>query len=685
MTHKLNRLAQAQSPYLIQHANNPVDWYVWGEEALQRAREENKPILLSIGYAACHWCHVMAHESFEDEDIANFMNQYFINIKVDREERPDLDKIYQSAHQLLNQRGGGWPLTVFLTPSSHIPFFSGTYFPKQPRYGMPTFMQVLKHVQTIFQTHREAINQQNQQLLHILKHLNQPANLSNSLGHAPIIEARQQLEAMFDATHGGYGEAPKFPQPMLLDFLLGEKNVPPTHSLYFSLKKMAEGGIYDQIGGGFFRYSVDAAWEIPHFEKMLYDNGQLLSVYANAYQKTRYPLFKKVLIETAEWVLREMRSEEGGFFSSLNADSEGEEGKYYRWRKAEIKEALTQSEFSLISRYFNLETSANFEGYWHLQIRADSAALENILKRPVAEIEKVRTNAIKKLFAQRMKRIAPSRDDKILTAWNALMIKGLAKAGFVLGREDFIEAACRAIEFLRTKLWVNHCLSASYKNGYAYLRGYLDDYAFLLDASLSVLQVRWQDEIFVFAQALADRLLEDYYDTSTGGFFFTASQHEKLLLRLKPLMDESIPSGNAIAARALQHLGTLTGNTKYREASEKTVRFAYDAVKERPVAHASFLLLLQEYLLPPTHIMLRGDQNQLDSWRDVFLQHGAEQALFFAIPNTARYFPIRIQADEIKENRVTAYVCHGFSCSKPIKTLQEFRMHLKKSFDKTTL
>ena len=532
-----NRLARESSPYLLQHADNPVEWYPWGDEAFAIARQSGKPILLSIGYSACHWCHVMAHESFEDEATAELMNELFVNIKVDREERPDVDKIYQTAHQLLTQRGGGWPLTMFLRAEDQRPFFGGTYFPNEARYGMPAFSGLLKKVASYYEERAEEILQQGERLVDVLRQLDPPAaSDDHTMSAAPIAKVREQLASSFDSEFGGHGQAPKFPHPGTIEWLLrawrasaneAEPDIDALFMATLTLTRMADGGIYDHLGGGFCRYSVDRYWQIPHFEKMLYDNGPLLANYSQAYLATGEQLFADTANETANWLLTDMLSPSGGFYSSRDADSEGEEGKYYVWTPDEVAALINADQYELLARKYGLNKDPNFEGKWHLTAR-------EAVDDPDGLINQAR--AI--LLAERETRVAPGRDEKQLTSWNALAIRGLAIAGRVLDREDLIDAAATAVEMLRDKLVVGGRLHASYKDGEARFPAYLDDHAFMIDALLELLQSRWNSAHLGFAVQLADLLLEHFEDKVGGGFFFTADDHETLMHRPKPLADE---------------------------------------------------------------------------------------------------------------------------------------------------
>src|SRR5689334_12335207 len=461
-----NRLAQETSPYLQQHANNPVDWNPWGEEALARARGEDKPILLSVGYSACHWCHVMAHESFEDPAVAGVMNRLFVNVKVDREERPDLDQIYQLAHQMLAQRPGGWPLTMFLAPDG-APFFGGTYFPKEPRYNLPGFPQLLERVAQIYRDHRDEIGRQNQTVLATLESMQPGAPAHHSeLSTAPIDQALRALKTNFDSRHGGFGGAPKFPHPAELDFCLRRSAAAGDGAaerlVTTTLERMALGGIYDQLGGGFARYSVDAEWMIPHFEKMLYDNGPLLRLYSDAWTATRNPLFARVAEETAAWVMREMQSPEGGYYSSLDADSEHEEGKFYVWTPDEVKRALSAHEYAVLALHYGLDAPANFEErYWHLRVVTPLPDVAQRLGLAPQAVQAALASGRDKLMAERAHRVRPGRDEKILTSWNALMIKGMAHAARVFDRSEWLSSARAARDFLHESLWTDGRLLAT--------------------------------------------------------------------------------------------------------------------------------------------------------------------------------------------------------------------------------
>jgi uncharacterized protein YyaL (SSP411 family) len=685
-----NRLAAETSPYLKQHADNPVDWYPWGEAALQAAGLEDKPILLSIGYSACHWCHVMAHESFEDAATAALMNQLFINIKVDREERPDLDKIYQVAQQLITQGSGGWPLTMFLTPDEHVPFFGGTYFPKQPRYGMPAFSEVLQRVADYYRHHRAELIAQGEQLkLAFARLVPPPADPGVTLDDSPLREARAALERSFDPRFGGFSQAPKFPHAGSIERCLRDWRGtsapagPDLQSLSMAsltLTRMGEGGIYDQLAGGFSRYSVDGQWMIPHFEKMLYDNAQLLCEYARGALATGEPLFARIAGETADWVLRDMRSPEGGFYSSLDADSEGHEGKFYVWTPAEIRDLLTPSEYAAFSRRFGLDGPANFEGRWHLHIHESiddiAAALDESAADVAARIESARA----KLLRARELRVWPARDEKILTAWNALMIKGLAIAARVLGRPELADAATAAVDFVRHSLWREGRLLAAYKDGRAHLPAYLDDYAYLVDALLELLQTRWRSRDLEFAQALAGVLLSQFEDTAGGGFFFTAADHERLIHRSKTFSDDSTPSGNGVAAAVLRRLGFLLGDLAYLDVAERTLLASWPMLQQYPTAHMSLLNALDERLSATEILIIRGDAPEIAQWSAKIGASYAPNRLIFAVPREAAELPSALAAKRAGEGTV-AYHCTGMNCSAPLTNLEELTRELALRLD----
>ena len=685
-THRpANRLIHETSPYLLQHAHNPVDWYPWSAEALERARRENKPILVSIGYSACHWCHVMEHESFQDEEVARVMNELFVCIKVDREERPDLDKIYQTAHQILAQRPGGWPLNMFLTPDDQMPFFGGTYFPRTPKYGMPAFTDLLRHVAEVYDKKHDAIREQNHSLRDIFGRLQPEAPVPGvHIGPEALEQASAELQRQFDPRYGGFGKAPKFPHPTSLELCLhrwarsrhdGAEDKGALHMALHTLASMAKGGMYDQVGGGFCRYSVDERWEIPHFEKMLYDNAQLLPLYADAWHISGEFLFRRIAIETGEWVMREMQAPGGGYYSALDADSEGHEGKFYVWTADEIRSLLTPEEWDLVERRFGLQGAPNFEGRWHLNVRTDEAAIAEQLLCPESEVVARLESARRKLFAAREQRVRPGRDDKILTSWNGLMIAAMAHAGRVLERPDFIASAERAMDFIHAQLWRGQRLLATHKDGKSHLNAYLDDHVFLIAGALELLQARWRRSELDFCVALADSVLEHFEDESHGGFYFTGDDHEKLVYRPKPVSDDAIPSGNGIAALVLGRLGHALGDLNYLHAAERTMEALYPGMQQQPAAHGALLLALEEQLAPPQTIVLRGPSEAMKSWEAIAGRHYRPHRLLLAIPDNTENLP-GILAERPPKNGVTAYVCAGHACSAPVVDVAGFESAL---------
>jgi len=672
-----NRLADETSPYLLQHADNPVDWYPWGDEAIARARTEDKPILLSIGYSACHWCHVMARESFEDDTTAAVMNELFINVKVDREERPDLDKIYQLAQQMLTGRPGGWPLTMFLSPHDLRPFFGGTYFPREARFGMPAFTDLLRRVSEFYHTRRDDIAKQSAALDEaFMQLLPAAASQEEQLTLAPLARAREALARSFDAAHGGFGRAPKFAHPTNIDWLLrrwhatAASDTPDLHSLYMAtltLTRMAEGGIFDHVGGGFARYSVDEQWRIPHFEKMLYDNGQLLRVYTHAAIATGERLFWETALQTAAWLRREMQSPEGGYYSSLDADSEGQEGKFYVWDAEEIRCVLGADSYAVVARRFGLDQPPTFSGKWHLHVHRsmeDIAAALGLDARVVEQrIEAARTQ----LLEARGRRVRPGRDEKILTSWNALAIAGMLVTGRCLDDEQCCESAFRALDFLRTNLAANGRLRAVHADGQARFAAYLDDYAFLLDALIEALQTRWRTADLQWAISLAESLLAHFEDRA-GGFYFTADDHEQLIVRPKSFADEALPAGNGIAAQALLRLGLLLGQNRYIDAAARTLRAAWQPLQQHPQAHATLLVALEELLDPPQIVILRGIGQELVHWKTQLHKIYAPKRLVFAIPNDVTDLPAAL-ASKRPEAETVGYICRGTVCSEPIRSL----------------
>jgi uncharacterized protein len=627
-----NRLAQETSPYLLQHKDNPVDWFPWGEEALERARAEDKPILLSIGYSACHWCHVMERESFEDEQTAAYMNEHFVPIKLDREERPDLDAIYMEACQAMTGQGG-WPLNVFLTPEQ-VPFYAGTYFPPEDRGGMPSWRRILEAVAEAWTDKREQIRAGSGRVAERLRGGAGLEPSADELDAQVLDDAVAALRMNFDPVHGGFGSAPKFPPASAIEFLLrrGETEM-TTHTL----RAMASGGIYDQIGGGFARYSVDARWLVPHFEKMLYDNALLVRAYLHGWQVTGEPLFRTVCEETLDWALREMRGDEGGFFSALDADSEGEEGKFYVWSLDELDDEAVAA--------FGATAQGNFEGK-NILVRAGEASLE--LKR--------------RLYDVRSQRVWPGLDDKRLTSWNALMIAALAEAGAVLERSDYLAAAGGCADFILRDLRDDSGrLLRTWKGGEAKLNAYLEDHAFLLEALLTLYEATFDPRWFTEARALADTMIDRFADEERGGFFETSSDHEQLVARRKDLEDHPIPAGNSSAAYGLLRLAALTGEYEYERRAVGIFRLLHTVAARHAQAFGHLLQALDFHFADVKEVALVGpDREPLE--RTVRTRFRPHIVVAGGEPDGV---PL-LEGREPVDGRAAAYVCEHFACQRPV-------------------
>lgn len=672
-----NRLADETSPYLLQHADNPVDWYPWGDEALQRAREEEKPILLSIGYAACHWCHVMAHESFEDEATAAVMNEHFVNIKVDREERPDLDSIYMSAVQALTG-SGGWPMTVFLTPDGR-PFYGGTYYPPTPRMGMPSFRQVLHSVAEAWQQRREQVVES---AGNIAGHLTQMVNLSGQEG---VLDAEMfgrvlnGILRQFDSEEGGFGRAPKFPPSMTLEFLLRmvvtRDDRMALHMVEQTLQKMAYGGIYDQIGGGFARYATDNHWLVPHFEKMLYDNGLLARVYLHAYQVTGHPLYRRIVEETLDFVVREMRHEQGGFYSSYDADSEGEEGKFYVWSAVEIRDVLGD-DADRFMRFYDVTPGGNWEGHNILNVREDVAADAN---RDVEEIVTELAPARQKLYDVRAQRVWPGLDDKVLTAWNGLMLAAFAEAGRVLQRPDYTKVAVLNAQFLYEQMrGEDGRLLRTWKAGAeARYNAYLEDYAYLADGLLALYQTTFDERWFAWGQELAQMMLAHFRDEDHGGFYDTSDDHEDLLHRPKDVQDNATPSANAMAAQVLLRLSLYTGNGRYWDIAEEATSSLYGAMLQYPTSFAHWLCAAAFMLGEPREVAIVGDIGTLPVETLIQTVFAAYRPnVVVAVGDSRSEIPL-LQERPLHNDQATAYVCRRFVCQNPVNEPEALAVQLE--------
>ncbi len=681
----MNRLAEEMSPYLLQHAGNPVHWHPWDEQALAEARAADKPILLSVGYSACHWCHVMAHESFEDEATAAVMNEHFVSVKVDREERPDLDRVYQTAFNLLTRQTGGWPLTMFLDPHTLLPFFGGTYFPRTPRFNLPGFADLLLRVADGWEARRSDLEEQGQKLSDALSGLRPTQVEATGIEDTKLLQqAVDQLASQFDRAEGGFGNAPKFPMPSTLDRVLrhwahGARAGTPDRTaldiVTTTLTKIARGGIYDHVGGGFCRYATDRQWAVPHFEKMLYDNGPLLALYADILGLGPDPLFVGAVRETAAWMIRDMQHPDGGYFSSLDADSEGEEGKYYLWRRPEVKRLLTADEYLVVETLYGLDKPANFEGKWNLRRHDAWRAVVHRLSLEPETADALLASAKAKLLAARDKRPPPGKDDKVLTSWNGLTIRGMAKAAVRLSEPAWLASAQRAVDFIRDRLWDGERLSATWRDGTARYSGYLDDYANLLAGLLALLQASWRAADARFARALADALLTHFQDADAGAFFLTAHDHEQLIHRPMPTMDEALPPGNGTAAHALLELGHLFGETRYLDAAYAALDGLRGSMERYPAGHCTLLNAVEANVHPPEQIVVRGPVDALGEWLEIAREGYRPWRSVYGIPYGEEgvlpgYLPRLVSADT--RAKVTAFVCSALVCSALIDSIEEF-------------
>ncbi|HKY29838.1 MAG TPA: thioredoxin domain-containing protein [Pyrinomonadaceae bacterium] len=678
-----NRLINETSPYLLQHAHNPVDWYPWGEEALARARNEKKPILLSIGYSACHWCHVMEHESFENEDIAALMNENFVNIKVDREERPDLDQIYMNAVQMMTHHGG-WPMTVFLTPEG-VPFYGGTYFPPEDRHNMPGFPRVLISLAEAYRDRPEDVAQTAASVVKELQRLNS-ARVSTDLLAAELLDAAYRgIIKNYDPVHGGFGGAPKFPPAMALEFLLRTYHrtgrPQALEIVAHTLRKMAEGGIYDQLGGGFHRYSTDARWLVPHFEKMLYDNTLLSRIYLHYYQLTREEWARRIAEGILDYVVREMTDPAGGFYSTQDADSEGEEGKFFVWTTDEIKTLLGEDDARLFTSYYNVTEGGNFEGKNILNVTRSlqEVAAEN--KVPIDEFAASLRRSRAKLFEVRERRIKPSRDEKILTAWNGMMLASFAEAAAIGGREDYLEIARRNARFVLDELRKDGLLLRTYKDGKAKLNAYLEDYAFLSDGLLTLYEVTGELEWIEDALAIVKTMIEEFWDEQEGGLFYTGKSHEALIVRSKDYFDNATPSGNSVAAEVLLRLGALTDNEDYRRLAVSILRQVAEPMRRYPSGFGRMLGALDFHLGTPKEIAIIGDPelNETRALRqEVWNHYLPNKVIAQSAPDDSRSAELIPLARDrgLNNDRPTAYVCEHYVCREPVNEPDRLRSQL---------
>jgi uncharacterized protein len=653
-----NRLAQETSPYLLQHRDNPVDWHPWGEEALERARELDRPLLISVGYSACHWCHVMERESFEDAETAAYMNEHFVCVKVDREERPDVDALYMEAVQAFSGQGG-WPMTVFCDPDG-VPFYGGTYFPPDESRGIPSFRMVMEAVVDAFEGRREELVARAPQTRARLGAAGAVEPAPEPAGAELLDAATQGLRASADTERGGFGGAPKFPPASALELLLARGE---TRHVELTLDAMMAGGIYDQLGGGFSRYSVDAAWRVPHFEKMLYDNALLARVYLHGWQALGHQRYRRVCEETLDWALREMRGPEGGFYSALDADSEGEEGRFYVWTPAQVREALGDAADPVLE-FYGVRESGNFEGQTVLQLAGGAAA-------PAPD---GLATARRTLFEARGERVRPGLDDKRLAAWNALMLAALAEAGAVLGREDYLDAARGCAEFVLDEMRDGEGrLLRTYKDGGARLNAYLEDHAFLLEALLTLCEASFEPRWFEAAEALAATTIERFGDPRRGGFFSTSADHEELIARRKEIGDHPIPSGNSSMALGLLRLAALSGERSYEQQAEGVFRLFAKAAPRQPEAFAHLLRALDFHLSPTREVALIGD-DLTELARIVRSEHRPHQVLAGGPEGSA--VPPLLTDRPALDGKPTAYVCEHFTCKAPTTDPQALKKML---------
>jgi len=671
-----NRLARETSPYLLQHASNSVDWYPWGDEALSLAQAQDKPILLSIGYSACHWCHVMAHECFENNEIAHLMNENFVNIKVDREERPDLDAVYMEAVQAITG-SGGWPLTVFLTPDRQ-PFFGGTYFPPQDRHGIPGFPKVLRTVADAYQNRRSEIETAVRQIMAALTSKTKSSAVKESLVADTVEQAYQGLRQDFDKDNGGFGGAPKFPQPMTIEFLLRyfhrSQDTGALEMINLTLEKMARGGIYDQLGGGFHRYATDSSWLVPHFEKMLYDNALLSRVYLHAYLVTGKQLFRSIAGETLDYVLREMTSANGGFYSTQDADSEGVEGKYYVWTPEEIMEVLREKDGKIVSDYFGVTAQGNFDGRNILHVVGDLGTEAS------STIKQARISLLKK----REQRIKPNRDEKILASWNGLMLASLAEAACILDRDDYLAAAVANGSFLLNSMISDVYLKHAYQDGQTKIDGYLDDYALVIDGLLALHQATFSGEFLEQALRLGEVMVKQFWDEATNTFYDTSERHEDLFVRPRSSYDGALPSGASAATIALLKLAKLTDKEPFEQTAVSALESMQESMRQHPLGFSNWLCALDFYLSTPKEIVIVGPRDNhatlelLQTLCGIWLPNKVVAAYDPADPSPVSELKL-FENRQMIGNKPTVYVCEQYACQTPITDPASLRARLQGS------
>jgi uncharacterized protein YyaL (SSP411 family) len=667
-----NRLAQETSPYLLQHKNNPVDWYPWGEEALEKARAEDKPILLSVGYSACHWCHVMERESFEDEATAEIMNKHFVNIKVDREERPDVDSIYMSAVQAMT-RHGGWPMTVFMTPDG-APFYGGTYFPPVPSRGMPSFKQVLLSLADAYANRREEVLASAENVREFLKESSTASIPRSEVSEGLLAYGANALAGQIDNRFGGFDGAPKFPQAMNLEVLLrhhkrtGDRAA--LSGVELTLRQMANGGIYDQLGGGFARYSVDEYWLVPHFEKMLYDNALLARLYLEAYEATGDGFYRRIAEETLDYVMRDMRSPEGGFYSAEDADSEGVEGKFYVWTPEEIEATLEPEDAKLAERYWDVTERGNFEGKNILNVPRPPEAVADEFGLSTEELWQGILAIREKLFTEREKRVRPGRDEKVLAAWNGLMLRAFALAAGATGREEYLRVAEENAVFLLEKLVVDGRLRRSYKDGQARLNGYLEDYACVADGLVELYEATFETRWLREAASLADAILGLFWEEAEGAFYDTAADHEELVTRPRDVYDNATPSGNSVAVDVLLKLSVLLEREDYRERAGTVLDNLSGGMVQVPGAFGRLLSALDFYLSTPYEVAIIGEREApdtkmlLETVYSSYLPNKVVAGSSEKDEEATQLIPL-LASRPMRGGRPTAYVCVNYACQSP--------------------
>lgn len=672
-----NRLIHETSPYLLQHAHNPVDWYPWGEEALNRAKNEDKPILLSIGYSSCHWCHVMEKESFENEAIAQMMNERFVNIKVDREERPDLDEIYMNAVQVMTG-SGGWPMTVFLTPDL-IPFHAGTYFPPEDQRGIPGFRKILAVVSDYYKKNRGEVRKIEAQLKQALHQVADLVPSEEAQDEKVLSKAFDVFRSQFDSTQGGFGKAPKFPASMTLSFLLRywkkTSSKEGLEMVELTLEKMANGGIYDHLGGGFHRYSVDDRWLVPHFEKMLYDNALLVRTYLEAYQATRKERYRQVAEETLDYVLREMKSPEGGFYSTQDADSEGEEGKFYVWTRDQIKQVLGKEKGTPFCAYYGVTPQGNFEGGTSvLNIVSPLEKVSEGYGMTVPDLVKLLGEGRRRLFVERERRVRPRRDEKILTSWNGLMISSFADGFRVSGHEPYIHAAKESAHFILQKSRKNGHLMRTFHQGKCQLKAYSEDYAFFIGALIDLYEATFEIEWLMEADDLNRKMIDQFWDGDKGGFFFTGRENEALIARSKSPYDTAIPSSNSVAVFNLVRLGYLTGEESFKKKAEQILQLFYNFLAQHPAGFAHMLSGLSFYFSPEEIGIIgsKKDPRTKSMLKEIFLSYLPNKILCLRDPQEpieGNWAPFLL-GREVSEIP-TAFVCRGVTCLPPVRDEKE--------------